>query len=484
MPGRMELKLGDRVVGDARRRRSGPLRSLVLGNFSGGGEWAGALAQRPILRLDLDNFPAVMRRLDPGVRLTLGDAVTELRFRELDDFHPDRLYQGLELFQSLRELRARLADDESFSQAAAALRQEPSTTSGTKAAPEEDEQDLVARLLGRQPREEQVREGRGEAAIGRMVRNIVAPYIVPSPDPQQAVYLASVDDAIAEQMRRLLHDPALQALESAWRSLYGLVSGLETGEALELFLLDATQEELRNELAGEGETPRESGLYQKLQSSVDGAGERPWSLILSDYTFSASPRDIQLLAGLGGIAARCGAPFLGLAAPGLLGCDSYGQVVDPTTWPGLGDAEAVAWKALQGSPVASWIGLALPRLLLRLPYGPHMDEIDSFAFQEIPDLAADQSGLLWGNPAFACARLLVEAVQRGETGLDVEGLPLVVYEQEGERRMLPCGEVWIGERAGEAILEAGLMPLLSYRNRNALRVMRLQSIAGEALDLR
>ena len=46
----------------------------------------------------------------------------EITFSELDDFHPDRLYRDLPLFQGLRELRSRLLKPDTFEAAARELR--------------------------------------------------------------------------------------------------------------------------------------------------------------------------------------------------------------------------------------------------------------------------------------------------------------------------------------------------------------------------
>ena len=45
-------------------------------------------------------------------------------------------------------------------------------------------------------------------------------------------------------MRALLHAPAFQALESAWRGVHWLISSLELDENLQLHLFDVTREEL------------------------------------------------------------------------------------------------------------------------------------------------------------------------------------------------------------------------------------------------
>src|SRR5579862_4384224 len=74
-----------------------PFRILVLGDFSGRtnrGLTAGLAGRRPVA-VDLDNFEEVMTSVLPSLRLPSG----RLRFRELDDFHPDHLRRDAEIFQ-------------------------------------------------------------------------------------------------------------------------------------------------------------------------------------------------------------------------------------------------------------------------------------------------------------------------------------------------------------------------------------------------
>jgi len=127
-------------------------------------------------------------------------------------------------------------------------------------------------------------------------------------------------------------------------------------------------------------------------------------------------------------------------------------------------------------------------VLLRLPYGSATDEVDGFAFEEFTS-AREHEWYLWGNPAFVCVRLLAEAfVERGwamEPGdfLEVGDCPAHAVAEEGETRLQPCAEVILPERAAEEILRRGPMPVLSYPNRNAVRLLRFQSLADPPTPL-
>jgi type VI secretion system protein ImpC len=62
-------------------------------------------------------------------------------------------------------------------------------------------------------------------------------------------------------------------------------------------------------------------------------------------------------------------------------------------------------------------------------------------------------------------------------------LPAHIYNADGEAHLKPCGEALLGEEATGAILDRGLMPFISIRGSDAIRLVRFQSIATPAADL-
>ena len=106
-----------------------PFRIAILGDFSGRtnrglSESGDALASRPFRVIDRDNFDSVLAKIAP--RLELAPAGEDgfrvsLRFADLDDFHPDRLFERAEIFRKLREMLQKLNDPASFAKAAAEL---------------------------------------------------------------------------------------------------------------------------------------------------------------------------------------------------------------------------------------------------------------------------------------------------------------------------------------------------------------------------
>ena len=446
-------------LGTAPKRRrpddEDPMRILVMGDFGGRAQHGeGDLARRKPAAIDVDNFDRVMARIAP--RLVLGrDGDAALEFATLDDFHPDALYRGA-LFEGFREARSRAQNPATFAAASA------------------QDADTFARLLGNAPAAvpAQRPQGGAESRLQALIREAVAPHIVPDAPPHQALYVAAVDAAIGEQMRAVLQEPRFKALEGLWRGMYWLVSNLETDEELKLYILDASHAEL---LANPG------AAQEVIASSA------PWSLVVGHYSFGLAAEDVGLLARLGAAASQAGGPFVAAAKPELVGCGSIAATPDPRDWkPPAGDA-AERWTALRESEVAPWIGLALPRMLLRLPYGKSTDPIGSFPFEELAPRRHES--YLWGSGALACALLIARSFAASgwdmEPGdeLEVEDLPAHVHDDGGEKHLQPCAEAALADRAAEAILAAGLMPLLSHKSRNAVRLARFQSIADPAQAL-
>jgi type VI secretion system protein ImpC len=315
------------------------------------------------------------------------------------------------------------------------------------------------------------------------VRGIIAPHIVPKADPRQAEALGLIDLATSAQMSALLHLPAFQALESAWRAVFFLTRNLETNSRLKLMLIDVSKEELAQDLASsQGITS--SGTYRLLvEKSVGTPGAEPWAILAGNYTFNSSREDAELAGRMAKVAARAGAPFLAGANPNLLGCDSIADLPDRRQWTKpLAPEAATAWKAVRGLPEARFVGLTLPRFLIRLPYGKETESTELFDFDEMPDTDAHED-YLWANPAFAATLLLAQTfTQQGwelrpGTLAEIAGLPIHIYTVEGESRTKPCAEVLMTQTSAEEMIEKGFMPLASLKDQPVIRLVRFQSLA-------
>lgn len=508
MPAHMEFEFNIRGKAAGQRRQQQPFNLLILGNFSGqaaelAGEAGTAIAKRRIVHLDLDNVDELWSLFSPYLQLQLGPASIELSLGEIDDFHPDHLYRTLPLFGDLRDMRKKLQDPAS---AQSALDEILSTgaviegeltddagqsgeTASDKNVTDENAGQMFDRLLGR-PASQTPAQQTATSQLGQLdafIRELVAPHIVNDPDPRVETAIDSVDLAIAELMRSILHHDDFQALESSWRSLLDMVSELELDEDLHLYVCDIRREELLAGLPEPGTELQECALFQLLvERRRQATDDTPWTVIVGDYFFGREGEDIALLTALGAAAAVNGGIFLGGAKPAILGCSTTAELANARYWSAAGDGSTL-WQSLRTSPVADRIGLALPRVLARLPYGEETEEIDGFHFEEMPQ--RNHEDYLWANPAFACGRLLGESftlqgwdMEPGEH-VDLGYLPAHHYTEDGESRLQPCAELLLSESTMVAMFEEGLIPLVSYRNQNTAVLGRFQSIASPLAPL-
>lgn len=475
-----------------------PFCVALLGDFSGrtsrGVCEPGSIVGRRQVLIDRDNFDEVLAKLSPEIRLQPGasDGPVSLRFSELDEFHPDRLFERAPLFQRLQAIRTRLQDPASFAAVAEelGLASKPTPakphTGETPPAVASAVQRVAAGSLLDQTIEQtetltpDSRPTRAPDELRDFVRRVTEPHLVATADPRRTEVIDAIDRAISAQMRAVLRAPDFRALEAAWRAVFLLVRRIETGPQLKLYLIDISKEELAADLQPSADL-RATGLYRRLvEKSVGTPGAEPWAVIAGNFTFGPEPKDAELLGGLAKVAAAAGAPFLAAASPRLLGCVSLAATPEPRDWKPLQDADA--WAALRRLPEAGAVGLTLPRFLLRLPYGRKTEPIESFDFEEMPDTPAHEN-YLWGNPAFVCALFLAQSFSKHGWDLrpgiisELDGLPLHVYQRNGESTLQPCAEALLTELAAEHILESGLMPLLSLKGKDTVRLLRFQSIA-------
>ncbi len=446
-------------------------RLAICGDFSGR---SGSTAVRPgasvAWRVDRDDFDQVLASIAPTLHIELGRGVAaQVQIRELDDFHPDRVFDRAPQFAQLRELRSRLTDPSSFKRAAAELSAPPPTRARPVTLPTGS---VLDDILGV---DAPPTAGTATASsdLYEFIQRAMAPHLESRVDPRQGELVTELDATIGAVMRALLHHPTFQSLESLWRGVFRLVRQVDTDERLQIHLIDVTRDAMVADLLGAA-TAHETSLYRRLneQARPEQGG---WGVLVAHQSFGGDARDIAVLERLAAVGAALHAPWL-----------AEGQL-DLAT--GSLTAEAAAqWRRLRASPAARYLGLSLPRVLLRLPYGKDTEAIERFPFEELQNLDAHGS-YLWGNPAVFCATLLAQGFSQRGAGLSVDrpsqidGLPLHLVRRGGETVTKPCAEVLMGEDDAIALLDAGFIPMLSYRDQNVVRVPRVQSIAEPAARL-
>jgi type VI secretion system protein ImpC len=484
---------------EAQEIRDRPFYIAMMGDFSATQHSADKadIGERSFIEIDRYNHDEVLACMDLKLSLDLVSGVTvEVAIQTLKDFHPDNLYKNVTLFARLRDLRKRLDNPATFQQAMLELGIQPtnkdsSRQAGSVTAEQPQPQtpmDLSgARLLDSVINESDHRFEPGsmvptsaQARIDDFIRQIVAKSErALSRDARQDEQVAWVDDAISQQMRLLLHHPRFQAVEAAWRAVHFMVKRIGSGKKIKLYLLDVSRERLESELTVDDVTA--TRLYRTFCDHQ--MGDIDWSLIIGDYRFGADIDDMLLLSQLGMIVQQSGAQFIAAADETLVGCTSFAEKPKTDHWQNeVSPSVDEAWALLRKSPVAKSISLALPRFLLRTPYGKQSTKIKTFTFEEM-SARPEHNHYLWGNPAFVKGEQIARAFT--ESGwnmqlanvLNTEDLPIHYYNEGGHTRVKPCAEIPLTDTGAGKMIARGLIPLWSVKESDRVHSGDFHSIA-------
>ncbi|MEO8428819.1 MAG: type VI secretion system contractile sheath large subunit [Verrucomicrobiota bacterium] len=468
-------------------KKTGRFRLALLGDFSartnrGLLDTGASLASRKPLKVDCDNLDATLKRFGVKLRLPIGadGVVVEVAVNAIDDLHPDQLYTSLPIFSELSGLRHRLKTPSTFAKAAKEvqawagikLSRPRSVRARSAAIPVNGKLSDFARLIGAP-----TVPAKAAVSIADMLKQVVGPYIVPAKDPRQDPLVAMVDSALAATMRSVLHHPDFQAFEALWRSADLLVRRLETDETLQIVLYDLTAEEIAADLST-ADALEESGLYKLLveQPALD-ATQGPFAVIVGNYLFEQTPPHAELLGRIAKIVAQTQTAFI--AAVGTSCLETKPADLHPLI--------RQSWDALAEMPEAGYVGLVVPRFMLRMPYGRRTDPVESFNFEEFTPQAG-LSGMLWGNSA-VIAGLLLGATFRREGAkmkpgsvLTLGEMPFYYYtDADGDQTALPCTERMLSSKVAEMVRRHRFMPMLSIKGRPEVRLGGFASLADGQL---
>ncbi len=184
-------------------------------------------------------------------------------------------------------------------------------------------------------------------------------------------HIAELDFQISRQLDAVMHHHEFQKVESLWRGLKQLVDSTDYRQNVKTEILDVSKEDLRQDFEDAPELIQ-SGLYwHTYTAEYDTPGGEPIGSVISSYEFDASPQDVALLRNISKVSAAAHMPFIGSVGPKFFLKDSMEEVAAIKDIGNYFDrAEYIKWKSFRDTDDARYIGLVMPRVLGRLPYGP------------------------------------------------------------------------------------------------------------------
>jgi type VI secretion system protein ImpC len=277
--------------------------------------------------------------------------------------------------------------------------------------------------------------------------------------------IAELDGILGAQVNVILHHPQFQSLEAAWRGLKFLVDRIDFRKNLRLSVLPVRKDSLNEALYHQLLMPIYHGSIQEL---IDA----PISVVIADFEFSNTTEELERLDDLAESMASLQVPLLAGVGPAFFGKQHTSELASlPVLWQLMKRPEYVGWNALRSKAVSNYLALALPRFLLRFPYGSD-NPVKDFQFAE----SADHQ--LWGNAALALAATVARSfaatgwpthLSVRQNGGRIENLPLWNYSATGVSARIPL-EVKLPESKEVELSEAGFSVLSCRPNDDAAYV--------------
>ena len=289
------------------------------------------------------------------------------------------------------------------------------------------------------------------------------------PDGGGAIVLAGYKglfDACAEVSRRVeartkkkidmtLHDPKLRSLESNWRGLADLVGCVSQDDVI-IDLLDVSRAELDADLRDHDQDIFGSALFQRVYDEYDRHGGRPYAAMIGLYEYSHDEDDLSHLKSLQRICGSAHCPYISAVNSRFFNRSSMAEVAEVTDLDAvMNHPEMSRWNELRDSEWSSYIGLTLPRYLLRRPWD------------------RDDTNLLWGNAAILFAKNMVRSYERSgwaqhvrgpRGGGAVDGLQTLTFTRpDGSAVVVDPVEISVPDYREDQFARNGLIPLVQAK---------------------
>jgi len=476
MSGRLNFEYGFSTKTGQPIAQSCPMRVYFLGDYTGDITKSENSLANKIIKIDIDNFDDVMMKLSPSINLPSGHLLT---FGELEDFHPDNLFEHT-IFKNLRRLKRELANSATAENAADEIARNYQLNTEKSPQKTDDEPDfnsqiaenkisqnsgdMFERLLGKKqspplsnsPNTHFPDHISAIVNIDRFLVNLLSPHFIKDTKPEHNNLMILIDTAIEQLMKSIIHSDEFQSLESAWRSVRDVIFNETYDEANQFFyIVNTDRKALKRAVTGDND------FVTQLNEHIKNTDIDCYALLIGNYQFSATNDDITAMNYLACIAESSKCQFIAAAKKSLIDKN-----------------EDSLWQQFRKTPQASHLTLSYPQVLLRIPYGKKHDEVDTFPFEEFSQLH-QHNQLLWGNSAFACARLLirryhvdVNSQKSGQATIDtnITELPAFVYSENDENKLQACGEYLFSESQLIDIRNKGIMVFASFRNQNSIRL--------------
>jgi type VI secretion system protein ImpC len=349
------------------------------------------------------------------------------------------------------------------------------------------ERGLLDEIVEKGPWQTQEEQSKGREWVKELVEQVLQGEVRVAKDTDEMLgqRIKQLDELISAQLNEVMHAPEFQKMEASWRGLQYLVGNTETSTMLKIKVLDVSRDDIAKDFGTINDWER-TAIFKKIYEEEYGTlGGQPYACLIGDYEITRHPKDLQFLSNMSNIAAASHAPFLTAASPALFNWDNFTQLARDRDLAKIFDNELYTqWRDFRKSDDSKYVGLCLPHILLRLPYGEETAPVEEFGFEEKVD-GRDHKKYLWGNAAYALGARITDAFAKHEwcaaiRGVEggglVEGLPYHTFKTDDGLADAKCPtEIAITDRRENEFSKLGFIPLCHYKGTTNAVFMAEQS---------
>ncbi len=298
---------------------------------------------------------------------------------------------------------------------------------------------------------------------------------------------AQIEGQVKVYLDQILHDPEFQKLEANWQGLDDLSGGVISDDVI-IDFLDVSKDELASDLADNDLDIFGGDLFHKVYTEeYDSYGGRPFGAMIGLYEFDSQEADINWLHYMTKICAAAHCPFIASVNPAFFRVGTIGEVASITDLDAvMNHPKAGKWNELRDEDWAAYIGLTLPRYIVRAPWDASDNAqasrnllFNTIGYVEIDgveqrDAAVRNQKFLWGNASLLFARNIVRSYEssgwaqhiRGPIGGGMmEGLTAYTFTgPDGKEELQPPIEITIPDYREYQFARNGLIALVNKKN--------------------
>ncbi|QDV25569.1 type VI secretion system contractile sheath large subunit [Aureliella helgolandensis] len=296
--------------------------------------------------------------------------------------------------------------------------------------------------------------------------------------------ISRIDQLLSEQVSAILHHPDFQKLEASWRGIEYLVEARENaGDApIKIRILNVSHAEVCRDFDKAVEFDQSQLFRLIYEDELGSPGGEPYGLLMADYEIHPRPSrkhpfdDMAMLKSFSQVAAAAFCPIVLNASPSMFSHDRFDQMQVAADYERIQqDLSFLSWRSFRETEDARFVGLALPRMLMRRHYEDRSDRNGDFPYQET---IASNDDCLWGGAAFAMGEVLmrsfaesrwladIRGAQRGENGGGiVRGIGPATFDTDSvDVLQKPLTELQVGDGLERQMVDLGFLPLCACKD--------------------